>query len=119
MASVRLQPAHQTPDEHEGMSEQTSPLHHDSSSAAPAQQSPRSFPQIGFDASSIDWARVLPIAALVAILLWQALRGQSVMRPEGATLELLVVWLVISVIALTVALRRRTFSPTTTAAVHL
>ncbi|MEX0749861.1 MAG: DUF2298 domain-containing protein, partial [Dehalococcoidia bacterium] len=50
------------------MSEQTSPLHHDSSSAAPAQASPRFLPQIGIATASIDWARVLAIATLVAIL---------------------------------------------------
>ena len=50
------------------MSEQTSPLHHDSSSAAPAQASPRFLPQLRIDTSSIEWSRALTVAALVGIL---------------------------------------------------
>ncbi|HET6614948.1 MAG TPA: glycosyltransferase family 39 protein, partial [Dehalococcoidia bacterium] len=50
------------------MSEQTSPLHHDSSSAAPVQASPRFLPQLRIDTSSIEWSRAITLAALVAIL---------------------------------------------------
>ena len=46
-------------------------------------------------------------AALVAILLWQALRGQSIVRPDAMTLEALGVWALITVVALTLTTLRR------------
>lgn len=37
--------------------------------------------------------------ALIAILAWQALRGQSIVAPDGATLTALAVWLGVTVVA--------------------
>lgn len=46
-------------------------------------------------------------AALIAILLWQALRGQSIVRPDATTLEALGAWALVTVVALTLTTFRR------------
>jgi hypothetical protein len=37
--------------------------------------------------------------AFVGILTWQALRGQSILRPDSATLSVLAVWLALTALA--------------------
>ena len=50
-------------------------------------------------------------AALVGLLLWQALRGQSIVRPDLTTLEAVGIWGAVTVVALTLTrLRRRSVS---------
>jgi hypothetical protein len=49
-------------------------------------------------------ARVVVVAAssylmLYVILLWQALRGQSLVQPDGPTLVALIAWAVVTVVA--------------------
>lgn len=45
-------------------------------------------------------------AALVSILMWQALRGQSIVAPDQAALIAVAVWAAFTVLALTIALSR-------------
>lgn len=52
--------------------------------------------------------------ALVAILLWQALKGESIVAPDGTTLAVLAVWLAATAAAFLAASRR----PAADAAVH-
>ena len=46
-------------------------------------------------------------AILLSILVWQALRGQSVIRPDPLTLTVLGVWAVATTLAVTAASSRR------------
>ena len=47
-------------------------------------------------------------AALVGILLWQALRGQSLVQHDGATFAVLIVWAMVSAAAVWFASTRET-----------
>lgn len=56
-------------------------------------------------------------AALFATLLWQALRGQSLVQPDGVTIGVLLAWAIVTVLgAWLVAARRSTRRRATTAA---
>jgi hypothetical protein len=50
-------------------------------------------------------------ASLVAILLWQALRGQSFIDPDGATVSVLAAWAILTIVAAWVAAVRRSTTP--------
>lgn len=54
------------------------------------------------------WAMSASYVSLFAVLLWQALRGQSVIRPDGTTVIALVVWGTLTAFAVWAA-RPRTF----------
>ena len=56
-------------------------------------------------------------AGLFGILLWQALRGQSIIRPDAITIELLAAWAAVTVVALILVVMRRPFRATN-AVVH-
>ena len=45
--------------------------------------------------------------ALFAILLWQALRGQSLVQPDGVTIGVLLLWAILSAIGAWFAATRR------------
>ena len=53
----------------------------------------------------IVWAISASYASLFALLLWQALRGQSVTAPDAATLTALAAWAVLTALALAIAAR--------------
>ena len=54
------------------------------------------------------WAVSASHVSLFALLLWQALRGQSVTAPDAATIAALAVWAVLTVSAVWLAASRRT-----------
>jgi hypothetical protein len=45
------------------------------------------------------WVAAASYAALFAILLWQALRGQSVVQPDGTTMGVLLVWTAVTALS--------------------
>jgi len=45
--------------------------------------------------------------ALFGVLLWQALRGQSLVQPDGVTIAVLLVWVILSAIGVWFAAARR------------
>ena len=51
---------------------------------------------------ALVWSCAGSYVALFGILLWQALRGQSILRPDGTTLWAVGIWLVAAVLALLV-----------------
>jgi hypothetical protein len=53
------------------------------------------------------WAMSASYAALFALLLWQALRGQSVTAPDATTLTAMGLWALLTALALGVAVARR------------
>ena len=53
------------------------------------------------------WATSASYVSLFALLLWQALRGQSVTAPDATTLTALAMWAVLTVGALAIAGSRR------------
>ena len=55
----------------------------------------------------IGWAVTASYASLFSLLLWQALRGQSVTAPDSATLTALTWWAVLTALALGIAGVRR------------
>ncbi len=55
----------------------------------------------------IVWAISASYASMFALLLWQALRGQSVTAPDAATLTALAAWAVLTALALAIAGSRR------------
>ena len=55
----------------------------------------------------IVWAISASYVSLFGLLLWQALRGQSVVAPDAATLTAMAVWAVLTVSAVAVAGARR------------
>ena len=55
----------------------------------------------------IVWAISASYVSLFALLLWQALRGQSVTAPDAATLTALAAWAVLTALALAIAGSRR------------
>jgi energy-converting hydrogenase Eha subunit F len=54
---------------------------------------------------------------LFAILLWQALRGQSVVRPDGLTIAVLAVWAILTAVCAWVAAVRQASAPHQAAAI--
>jgi hypothetical protein len=54
---------------------------------------------------------VASYAALFMLLLWQALRGQSLVQPDGATIAALIVWAAATAVGAWVAAARRTTTP--------
>ena len=55
----------------------------------------------------VMFAATASYVALFAILLWQALRGQSLVQPDGVTIGALLAWAILSAIGVWVAARRR------------
>jgi hypothetical protein len=53
------------------------------------------------------WAISASYVSLFGLLLWQALRGQSVTAPDASTLTAMTVWAVLTVSALAIAGARR------------
>ncbi|RPI53587.1 MAG: hypothetical protein EHM55_13350 [Acidobacteria bacterium] len=51
----------------------------------------------------VVWALAASYSALVALLLWQALRGQSITRPDGITLFALASWILLTAAAMWLA----------------
>jgi hypothetical protein len=51
-------------------------------------------------------------AALFAILLWQALRGQALVQPDSGTLGALAAWVILSAVSVWLAATRRVATPT-------
>jgi hypothetical protein len=56
-------------------------------------------------------------AALFAILLWQALSGQSLVQPDGATLGALAAWAILTAVSAWLAATRRAATPTQAAVI--
>jgi hypothetical protein len=56
-------------------------------------------------------------AALFAILLWQALSGQSLVQPDGDTLGALAAWAILTAVSAWLAATRRAATPTQAAVI--
>ena len=52
------------------------------------------------------WAIAVSYVSFFSLLLWQALRGQSVMAPDGTTIALLTFWAALTVLAMWAAASR-------------
>ncbi len=46
-------------------------------------------------------------AALFALLMWQALRGQSIVRPDGSTIAALIIWMLVTAVTIAAVSYRR------------